>query len=105
MAKYWQRGESLDYTNPGTDAIRYGDVVPITDKIGVAGCDILPGATGSLHVTGVFIIDKDAEALTVGQEVFWDVSTLNVKSTGTHPAGWVVEPTAAADATAKVKIG
>lgn len=106
MAQYWQRGESIDYTNTGSKMVRHGDVVPVGNRIGVAGCDIAPGACGSLHVTGVFIMPKaSGTALSLGADVFWDSATETVVTTGSVPAGWVVEATASDSETVKVKIG
>ena len=53
-AIYKQKGESLDYTNNGTAAIEAGELVVIEKHVGVAGCPIKAGETGSLHVVGVF---------------------------------------------------
>ena len=43
-ARYWQRGETLDYT--ATEAVTNGQVVSLGNRIGVAGNDIAEGATG-----------------------------------------------------------
>ena len=52
-AAYWQRGETLDYKNQTDTRIDANTIIPIGERIGVAGTDILPGELGSLHVTGV----------------------------------------------------
>ncbi|MFQ9599434.1 MAG: capsid cement protein [Flavonifractor plautii] len=57
-ARYWQRGETLDYT--ATEAVTNGQVVSLGNRIGVAGNDIAESATGALHVTGVYVMDKKA---------------------------------------------
>ena len=49
-AKYWQRGETIDYTP--TDDLANGDVVDLATRIGVAGNDIPAGETGAVHVVG-----------------------------------------------------
>lgn len=105
MAQYWQRGESIDFTNSGAATIHYGDVVSLGTRIGVAGCDIPVGSVGSLHVTGVFIMPKADTEMSVGAAVFWDADASNIAAAGTIPAGWVIEPAAAADTSVKVKIG
>ena len=75
-AKYIQRGSNLDYTNGTGSKISAGDVVVFGARIGVAGCDMANGETGSVHVEGVFELPKDygdsGKALTVGQAVYWD---------------------------------
>ena len=45
-AKYWQRGETIDYTP--TDDLANGDVVDLATRIGVAGNDIPAGETGAV---------------------------------------------------------
>lgn len=83
-ANYYQRGESLDYTNSGDSKINAGTIILFGSKIGVAGCDIAPGETGSLHVEGVFELPKDYaasdKALTAGQAVYWDNSNSVIKA-------------------------
>lgn len=70
-AVYWQRGEALDYLNSGETKIEAGTVVKIGQRIGVAGTDILPGETGSLHVAGVYEMDKaDASEIKMGTPVY-----------------------------------
>ena len=49
-AEYLQRGEALDYTNATEDTIPAGAIVAIATRLGVAGCDIPPGKTGSLGI-------------------------------------------------------
>lgn len=67
-ARYWQRGETLDYT--ATEAVTNGQVVSLGNRIGVAGNDIAESATGALHVTGVYVMDKKAsEKITMGTPV------------------------------------
>lgn len=56
-ARYWQKGETLDYTAT-EEAVTNGQVVSLGGRIGVAGNDIAKGETGALHVTGVFIMEK-----------------------------------------------
>ena len=88
MAQYWQRGESLDYENTGNEKILNEDIVVIGAKIGVAGCDIAPGTTGSLHVEGVFAFE--ATGFTAGQYVKYDGTTLVAATDITDAHGWVV---------------
>lgn len=114
-AMYWQRGESIDYVNGGSDAIAANTVVILGQRIGVAGEDIPVGATGSLHVTGVFKMEKAAEEITAGTEVYLDPSgkiTAAASTPGEEEgeptahvkAGFVIEKAASADTYAVVKI-
>ena len=85
MAKgyFKQIGESIDYVNSGSETIAYGDVVALTDCIGVAECDIAAGALGSLSLCGVYELPSATEALTIGQRVYWDSIGGNVTSVAT----------------------
>lgn len=106
-AKYWQRGETIDYT--ATDELANGDVVDLATRIGVAGDDIAAGETGTVHVVGVFEIPKATGAVTVGQALYWDKTNKNIttaagSSSANTPAGWAVAAAQSADATVLVKL-
>ena len=64
-AKYWQKGEAIDYT--AAAKIAAGDVVNLATRIGVAAADIAAGETGAVYVTGVFEMPKATGAVTLGQ--------------------------------------
>lgn len=105
-ARYWQRGETLDYT--ATEAVTNGQVVSLGNRIGVAGNDIAEGATGALHVTGVYIMDKkDSEKITMGAPVYYDATADEITATekGNVPAGYAAADAEASDATVLVNIG
>lgn len=105
-AKYWQRGETIDYTT--TEALANGDVVDLATRIGVAGDDIPANGTGAVHVVGVFEIPKATGAITVGQALYWDKAAKKVTtddaSSANTPAGWAVAAAQSGDATALVKL-
>lgn len=106
-AKYWQRGETIDYTP--TDDLTNGDVVDLATRIGVAGDDIAAGETGAVHVVGVFEIPKATGAVTVGQALYWDKAAENITTAaGSSPAnttaGWAVAAAGSSDATVLVKL-
>ena len=103
-AEYLQRGESLDYTNATEDTIPDGAVVAIGSRVGVTGCPIPPGRTGSLHVVGVFEIAKTGTtAVELGQTVYFD-GTGVTDTAGDVVAGYAAAPAAAGDDTILVKI-
>lgn len=105
-ARYWQRGETLDYTAEG--AVANGQVVSLGNRIGVAGNDIAEGATGALHVTGVYIMDKKAsEKITMGAPVYYDATEDEITATekGNVPAGYAAATAEASDTTVLVNIG
>lgn len=106
-AKYWQRGETIDYT--ATDDLANGDVVNLATRIGVAGDDIAAGETGAVHVVDVFEMPKATGAVTVGQALYWDAAAENIttaagSSPANTPAGWAVAAAGSSDATVLVKL-
>lgn len=107
MAEYSHRGEALDYTNTSDAKIEAGEVIVFGDRIGIAGCDIEIGATGSMHVIGVFEFPLAAStAVTAGAAVYWDAtnSVITTTSTDNTIAGYAVKAAASGDATVLVKI-
>lgn len=98
-AAYWQRGESLDYKNSGNAVIEANTIIDLKTRIGVAGTSINPGETGSVHVTGVYEIEKTATgAIEMGAAVYFDGTGITTATGGT-PAGYAA---AAAEADAEV---
>ena len=104
--QFVQDGKVLDYTNSGSSAIGYLEIVPGTDKIFVAAEAIAVGATGGLHSEGVFELPaKAADVFTFGQKLYFS-ATDGITSTATSnvPAGFAVAAKAATVTTVKVKI-
>lgn len=111
-AKYWQKGDVLDYQ--ASTAVKNGEVVSLGTRIGVAGGDIAAGETGHLHVVGVFEMEKATGAVTMGAAVYYDETAKNittVASTGSGgdavnniPAGYAAAPAASGDETVLVKL-
>lgn len=103
-AVYIQRGEALDYLNETDETIPAGAVVTLGARVGVAGCPIEPGETGSVHMTGVFEIAKTgAAALAMGQALYFDGAGLT-DTAGDVLAGYAAAPAEAKAATARVKL-
>lgn len=103
MATYYQRGEAIDYVNSGNSTIEAGTVVVLGKKIGVAGCDIAAGATGSLHVEGVFEFPKGSAAIDAGANVTWSGTAMATTSSG-DVHGYAIAAAAASATTVLVKI-
>lgn len=114
-ANYVQRGESLDYTNSTNKVIPAGAIIEIGDHIGVSGTDIAPGAVGSIHMVGVFEIDKSksSEVIAQGASVYFDgVGITGSSGEGEEPKpdttlsviGYAAAPSAAGDETVTVKL-
>jgi len=66
-----QKGAVVDYTASAT--IANGDVVPLTDRVGVALGDAVAGDTISLELEGVFeITAATADAIAFGDVLYFD---------------------------------
>lgn len=106
LAKYVQRGETIDFVNSTEADISAGEVVEIGTRIGVAATYIPVGRKGALNVMGVYDLPAlTTEALTVGQAVYFKDGKIQADDADATPAGWVVEPKATAGSIARVKIG
>ncbi|MGG7200756.1 DUF2190 family protein [Clostridium butyricum] len=105
-AIYWQRGESIDYKNASSSKIEALSVVSLVTRIGVAGTDINPSDTGSVHVEGVYKMKKAAEEIALGANVYFDVNNdcITTTSASNIPAGYAVEASASADGYVQVKL-
>lgn len=104
MAKYKQKGEVIDIVAESNLAT--GDVVSLTNCIGIAGDDIPSGKVGALYIEGVFEIDKTAElAISLGDKVYFNTTTKKITKTSTDvPAGIAVKPALASDTKVEVKL-
>ena len=103
-AKYWQKGETLDYTP--TEAVKNGAVVSLGTRIGIAGSDIAANEQGQIHVVGVFEMAKDGAEIALGAAVYYNEANDQITATadGAVPAGYAVQAATAADATVLVKL-
>ena len=104
-AKYWQKGEVLDYK--ASAEVKNGEVVSLGTRIGVAGEDIAAGETGHLHVVGVFEMPKAASvSITMGAAVYYDAGAgaITTTSASNVPAGYAAAAAGANDATVLVKL-
>ena len=112
-----QKGAALDYPNKTEDVIAAMQVIPFGARVGIAGCEIAPGETGSIYVEGVFAMPKaeGAGAITAGQEVqidgdgyvtAYDGTAAQADGADSAPlrAGFAVEDSAADIASVMVKI-
>ena len=113
-AAYWQRGESLDYVNGTTAVIEANTIIPIEGRNGIAGTSLNPGEKGSLHVTGVYEIEKTSTtAINMGAAVYFDGTGITGAAdngkTGDEkeaytPAGYAAQAAAAEDKAILVKL-
>lgn len=112
-ATYVQQGETLDYKNGTSKKIEAGTVIPLVSRIGIAGCDIAAGDTGTVHVMGVFKIPKTKDTdIAMGTLVYFDGTGITsdaddgAESDATVyvPAGYAVSDAAAGDACVIIKL-
>ena len=103
-AKYWQKGETLDYTP--AEAVKNGAVVSLGTRIGIAGSDIAANEQGQIHVVGVFEMAKDGAEIALGAAVYYNEANDQITATadGAVPAGYAVQAATAADTTVLVKL-
>lgn len=104
-ATYWQRGETLDYKNNTDTTIAENTVIGIKTRVGVTGTAIQPGQIGSLHVCGVFELQKtDTGAIEMGTLLYCDGAGVTTETdngkTGEEKEVYVPAGYAAADASA-----
>lgn len=69
---YIQPGDHINYTNSGDSKISAMTLILVGSLAGIAGCDIEPGETGSLALRGVFSFGKDANAINLGADVYYN---------------------------------
>lgn len=101
---YVSRGESLDYVNTTGAKIEAGDIVDLTSRIGVAGCDIAVGETGAVEVNGVFDMPATAAGnVTVGTALYFDGTGIT-DTASAKTAGYCVKAFSAGDAMIRVKL-
>lgn len=102
---YVAPGEHFDYT-PGT-AVASGEVVLMTDTIGVANVAIPANTPGYVAVEGVFTVAKlSTDNIAKGQKVYWDNTNkrMTLTSAGNTPAGRAYAAAGAATTSVAVKI-
>ena len=87
--------------------IEAGELVVIEKHVGVAGCPIKAGETGSLHVVGVFEVPCKAltSPLKVGQDVYFKPTDGVTTTASDTPLGYVVKAAENGATSVLVRIG
>lgn len=84
MKNYVCSGKSLPYTNASGAKINSGDVVPFTDRIGVAAGDIEDQSEGVLETAGVFLLKKKStDVVAQCAKLYWDNTAKELTTTST----------------------
>jgi predicted RecA/RadA family phage recombinase len=112
MTNYVQEGDVLNHVVAGS-AISSGDIVALTDIVGVAITDGAIGDTIAVQVEGVFTLAKATGAVTIGQKLYYDADNdnLTTESEGGSPwgafvlAGKAAAPAESGDTTVNCKLG
>lgn len=102
-ATFYQEGKVIDYT--AANGLSVGQVVSLTNLVGVAMNDIASGAVGAVAIEGVFTM-PGASGITaaIGDKLYWDDSNNVLTSTTTGNAIAGIALTAKATAAANVLI-
>ncbi len=102
LARYVQKGESIDYRP--TEAVSAGDVIVVSDLIGVARLDIPANKLGSLALVGVFDMVKSSAAVPSGSAVYWNAAAKQATpvSGSNRYLGKAIAGAAAGDASVRV---
>lgn len=98
-------GRSITWSNGTGSAVSSGDVVELTNMIGVALDDIADGASGAVAIEGEFsgLPKVSAAVFAVGEKLIWDTSASAFDDSSATPAtgditGGAVATVAGADA-------
>ena len=76
LARFIHAGDAIDYT-PTAD-VAAGDVVVLTNLVGVARSDIQANTLGSLAIRGVFEFPKvtgDSAFVLIGMAAYWNAAS------------------------------
>lgn len=105
MAAYIQKGETIDIK--ATADTNAEDVVVLGNKAGVAACSGKNGELIAVAVEGVYKFPKEAEAVSVGDDLYYDASAEKVTKTsgeGKAKVGFAVSDASTSDSEVAVKL-
>lgn len=98
-------GSVIPYT--ASSAVSSGQVVLIGTKVGVAIADIASGATGSVQMTGEFLVTKlSTDVVAQGVALYWDNTNkrLTTTASGNTYAGYATQAAGNGVATVQINI-
>ena len=102
-----QAGDVITYTAGSSETIAAGDPVVIGTRVGVALVDIAASASGSVAMSGVYEVDKEASlAVTQGDLLYCNETSGELDKTATSQtlAGYAFAASAASATTVQVKL-
>lgn len=80
--RVYEDWDLISYANSSGSTIESGDLVDITNLVGIAQNDIADGTTGVLQTKGVFTLPKyNNLVISQGDRVYWDTSNEEVDKT------------------------
>jgi predicted RecA/RadA family phage recombinase len=107
-ATFYQKGKAIDYT--AANGLSVGQVVSLTNIVGVAMNDVASGAVGAVALEGIYLMPA-ASGITaaIGDKLYWDDTNnvLTTTSTANAVAGinLTTKATAAANVYCKINVG
>lgn len=107
MRNYKQPGEKMKWENTTNAAVASGDVVPLANSCGIAEVDIADDASGTVALTGVYELGKDAdESFDQGDDLYYDASddTVTKTAAGNTPIGKAHEDAGTSATSALVRL-
>lgn len=107
MAAYIQKGETIDIT--ATTDTKAEDVIVLGNKAGVAACSGKKGDLIAVAVEGVYKFPKEAVAVSVGDDLYYDAESGKVVKTVAEgktkvKAGFAASNASATDTDVAVKL-
>ena len=100
-----QKGDVMDFANASGSDFVAGEVVVLGGGVGVALGDIADGETGSLAVTEVFEVPKNAGVIPQGAAVYFtSAGNATTTATGNTYGGIAFATAADGDASVQVKL-
>jgi predicted RecA/RadA family phage recombinase len=104
QARFIHDGKAIDFLTD-TD-IAAGTVVVQGSLVGVTKVDIPAGSLGTIHLVGVYDVEKSNVAIPIGSKVYWDntakKATLN--ATGNTQLGIAIIAATAEDSIVRIKL-
>jgi predicted RecA/RadA family phage recombinase len=105
QARFVHDGRAIDFF-PETD-IPAGTVIVQGSLVGATKVDIGAGHLGTVHVVGVYDVEKSNAAVPLGSKVYWDATAKKavVAATGNTLLGVAIAAATAEDTSVRVRLG
>lgn len=106
MARFFQKGQTVNYVNETGSPIMCGSVVMLGTHPAVAVSDIGNGEMGAVMTEGVFEFLKDSSTFALGDDVYAKTATSEATSTASEnkKIGYAIKKANSSDSTVLVKL-